>query len=145
MAGKKPRRDGAVALIDQFLQHRKMEQTQDYLNRGRRFAALDAGQLSEDWVSAVRRWLARKDRSRERTMDDLAAELELRGSEPPYEAVKQELAARFAAIEEVEQTEVGKQFAQQTGRRRSIGRTCFSKSVRGRDRYASDPPQSGQW
>ena len=46
-------------------------------------------------------------------MDDLAAELELRGSEPPYEVVKQELAARFAAIEEVEQTEVGKQFARQ--------------------------------
>jgi hypothetical protein len=113
MAGKKPRRNGAVALIDQFLQHRKMEQTQDYLSRGRRFAALDAGQLSEDWVNAVRRWLARKDRSRERTMDDLAAELELRGSEPPYEVVKQELAARFAAIEEVEQTEVGKQFARQ--------------------------------
>jgi hypothetical protein len=113
MAGKKPRRNRAVALIDQFLQHRKMEQTQDYLNRGRRFAALEAGQLSEDWVNAVRMWLARKDNSRERTMDDLAAELELRGSEPPYEEVKQELAARFADIEEVEQTEVGKQFAQQ--------------------------------
>ena len=32
--GGKPRKDRAVALIDQFLQHRKMEQTQDYLSRG---------------------------------------------------------------------------------------------------------------
>jgi hypothetical protein len=113
IAGKKPRNDRAVALIDQFLQHKKMEQTQDYLSRGRRFAGLDAARLSEDWVHAVRRWLARKGRSRERTMDDLAAELELRGSEPPYDAVKQELAARFAAIEQGEQSEVGRQFAQQ--------------------------------
>ncbi len=111
--GGKPRKDRAVALIDQFLQHRKMEQTQDYLSRGRRFAGLDPEQLNEDWVDAVRRWLAQKDRSRERTMDDLAAELELRGSEPPYEAVKQELADRFAAIEEVEQTNVGREFARE--------------------------------
>ena len=109
--GRKPRRDRAIELIDQFLQQKKMEQTQDYLGRGRRFAGLDAVQLSEDWVSAVRRWLARKDRSREQTMDDLAAELELRGAEPPYHAVKQELAAGFAAIEKVEQTKVSKQFA----------------------------------
>ena len=112
MVGK-PRKDRAVALIDQFLQHRKMEQTQDYLSRGRRFAHCDAGQLNDGWVSAVRSWLARKDPSRERTMDDLAAELELRGCEPPYDAVKQELAARFAAIEKVEQTEVGRKFARQ--------------------------------
>jgi hypothetical protein len=112
MAGK-PRGDRAVALIDQFLQHRKMEQTQDYLSRGRRFAGLDSERLNQDWVDAVRGWLACKDRSGERTMDDLAAELELRGSEPPYEAVKQELAARFAAIETIEQTKVGRQFARE--------------------------------
>jgi len=109
--GRKPRRDRAIELIDQFLQQKKMEQTQDYLGRGRRFKGLDSSQLNDDWVSAVRRWLARKDRSREQTMDDLAAELELRGAEPPYHAVKQELAAGFAAIEKVEQTKVGKQFA----------------------------------
>jgi hypothetical protein len=109
----KPHNDRAVALIDQFLQHRKMEQTQDYLSRGRRFAGLNGERLNQDWVAAVRRWLAHKDRSGERTMDDLAAELELRGAEPPYEAVKQELAARFAAIEQVEQTKVGKQFARE--------------------------------
>jgi hypothetical protein len=112
MAGK-PRKDRAAALVDAFLQHRKMEQTQDYLGRGRRFAALDVGQLSEDWINAVRSWLARKDPSRERIMDDLTAELQLRGAEPPYGAVKQELVARFAAIEEIEQTKVGRQFARQ--------------------------------
>jgi hypothetical protein len=34
------------------------------------------------------------------TMDDLTAELRLRGLEPPYGAVKQELAIRFAGMDE---------------------------------------------
>jgi hypothetical protein len=34
----------------------------------------------------VKNWLARKDRASEITMDDLTAELRLRGLEPPYDA-----------------------------------------------------------
>jgi hypothetical protein len=112
MTGK-PRRDRAAAMVDAFLEHRRMEQTKDYLGRGRRFAALDVGQLSEDWIIAVRSWLARKDREREQMMDDLTAELQLRSSEPPYDAVKQELTARFALIEEAEQAKPGTQLAQE--------------------------------
>jgi hypothetical protein len=112
MTGK-PRRDDAAAMVVAFLEYRKMEQTKDYLSRGRRFAAVDVGQLSEDWIIAVRSWLARKDRECEKMMDDLTAELQLRRSEPPYGAVKQELAARFALIEEAEQAKVGTQLAQE--------------------------------
>jgi hypothetical protein len=110
-----PRADRAAAMVEAFLQHRKMERTQDYLARGRRFAALDVGQLSENWITAVRSWLARKNRSHEQMMDDLAAELQLRGSEPPYDAVKHELAARFAGIQEVKQKKVGSELARQIG------------------------------
>jgi hypothetical protein len=109
----KPREDRAEAMIVAFLEHRKMEQTQDYLTRGRRFATLDAEQLSEDWIMAVRRWLARKNRPGERMMDDLSAELQLRGFEPPYDAVKQELATRFCDLEEVEQKKAGGELARQ--------------------------------
>jgi hypothetical protein len=110
-----PREDRAAAMVHAFLQHRSIEQTQDYLARGRRFATLNVGQLSEDWIIAVRSWLSRKDRARERLMDDLTAELQLRGSEPPYDALKQELAARFAGMEEVERKKVGREFARQIG------------------------------
>jgi len=48
-------------------------------------------------------------------MDDLTAELRLRGLEPPYDAVKQELAARFARINEVAQKKAGREFARQIG------------------------------
>src|SRR5499433_4040382 len=101
--------------IDAFLQHTRIGQRREYLARGRRFSMLDGGQLRESWINAVRNWLARKDRAAELTMDDLTAELRLRGLEPPYDAVKQELATRFARISEVAQKEAGEEFARQVG------------------------------
>jgi hypothetical protein len=56
--------------------------------------------MTEGWIIAVRSWLARKDRANERDMDDLAAELRLRGLEPPYDAVEQELADLSAQTNE---------------------------------------------
>jgi hypothetical protein len=48
-------------------------------------------------------------------MDDLTAELQLSGTEPPHDAVKQELAARFAGIEEVEQKKIRRKVAREIG------------------------------
>jgi hypothetical protein len=73
-----------------------MEQTRDYIGRGRRFARLDVGQLNQSWIDAVRRWLARKNPRNELTMDDLTSEFALRKLKPPYAAVQQELMDRFA-------------------------------------------------
>jgi len=47
-------REGSKAIINRFLQHKGMEQIQDYLARGRRFAKLDVGQLNEDWIISQR-------------------------------------------------------------------------------------------
>jgi len=98
-----------------FLQRRSIEQRRSYLARGRRFVILDVGQLSKSWITAVKNWLARKDRASEITMDDLTAELRLRGLEPPYDAVKQELATRFARISEVAQKKAGRELAREIG------------------------------
>jgi hypothetical protein len=91
--------DHAGAIVNAFLQNKSMEQKRDYLARGRRFAKLPVGQLKEDWIIALRRWLAQKDQKHEMIMDDLASELRLRRLEPPYRAVEQELAKRFAHTE----------------------------------------------
>ena len=101
--------------IHDFLQRRNIEQRRKYLARGRRFVVLDAGQLGKSWIAAVMNWLARKDRAAEVTMDDLTAELRLRGLEPPYEAIKHELALRFAGIDEVAQRKLVREFARQIG------------------------------
>ena len=103
------------AIVNVFLQHKSLEQTQDYLVRGRHFAKLDVAQMSEDWTIAVRSWLAHKDRTNERMMDDLAAELRLRGLEPPYGAVEQELADRSAQTKETERKKVLRAVAWEIG------------------------------
>src|SRR6478735_9674384 len=101
--------------IHDFLQRRNIEQRRKYLALGRRFVVLDAGQLGKSWIAAVMNWLARKDRASEITMDDLTAELRLRGLEPPYDAVKQKLATRFAGMDEATQRKAGRKFAREIG------------------------------
>jgi hypothetical protein len=98
-----PRQARAETIVNAFLQNKSMEQRQDYLTRGRRFAKIEVERLNADWILAVRRWLAGKNRPDERTMDDLTAELRLRGLEPPYGAVEQELVHRSAQLPQLEQ------------------------------------------
>src|SRR5258708_38985301 len=98
-----------------FLQRRSIEQRRSYLVGGRRFLVLDVGHLSKSWITAVNNWLARKDRASEIMMDDLTAELRLRGLEPPYDAVKHELATRFAGMDEATQRKAGRKFAREIG------------------------------
>jgi hypothetical protein len=64
---------------------------------------------------AVRSWLAHKDRTNERMMDDLAAELRLRGLEPRYGAVKQELTDRSAQTKQVERNKAFRAVAREIG------------------------------
>jgi hypothetical protein len=103
------------AIVNAFLQHKSLEQRQDYLVCGRRFAKLDVAQLNKDWIIAVRIWLAHKDRTNERMMDDLVAQLRLRGLEPPYAAVEQELADRSAQTKETERKKVLRAVAREIG------------------------------
>ena len=92
-----------------------MEQMQDYLARGRRFAKLDVGRLNNDWTNAVRSWLAHKHRTKERMMDDLAAELRLRGLEPRYGAVERDLADRSAQTNEAKRKKTVRKVAREIG------------------------------
>src|SRR5215510_11354500 len=116
-AGKMDERDprDPEAIVNAFLQHKNMEQMQDYLARGRRFAEFDVERLNKDWIIAVRSWLADKHRTKERMMDDLAAELRLRGVEPPYGAVEQELADRSAQTNVTERTRTVREIAREIG------------------------------
>ena len=103
------------AIVNAFLQHKSMNQMQDYLARGRRFVGLDMERLNKDWIIAVRGWLAHKHRTKERLMDDLAVELQLRGLEPPYGAVEQDLADRSAQTSETERKRTVTEMVQEIG------------------------------
>src|SRR5262245_9279883 len=100
-------------LLMYSFQHKSTEQTQDYLARGRRFVKFDVQQLNENWIIAVRSWLAYKDRTNERMMDGLTSELRLRGLEPPYGALARELADRSAQTKETERREAIKEIARE--------------------------------
>ena len=108
-------REDPKAVVNTFLQHKSLKQMQDYLARGRRFTKLDVRQLTEDWIITVRSWLADKGRTKERMMDDLAAELRLRGLEPPYGAVEQELADRSAQTNETKRKKTVREVAREIG------------------------------
>jgi len=105
------RENRAQADIHAFLQRRRLKLKREYLSRGRRFANLNDEQLTENWIAAVRTWLARKGPVTELAMDDLTAELRLRGFEPPYDAMNRELAARFFEFNKAAQKKVATRFA----------------------------------
>jgi hypothetical protein len=103
------------AVVNAFLQHKSMKQMRGYLAGGRRFAKLDVEQLNTEWIIAVRSWLAHKHRTKERMIDDLAAELRLRGLEPPYGAVEQELADHSAQRNQAERKKTLREVAREIG------------------------------
>jgi hypothetical protein len=106
-------REDLQAIVNVFLQHKSMEQTHDYLARGRCFVKFDVQRLNENWIIAVRSWLTHKDRTNERMMDGLASELRLRGLEPPYGAIARELADRSAQTKDTERREAVKEIARE--------------------------------
>jgi hypothetical protein len=83
--------DHANAMVDAFLQHTQMEETQQYLSRGRQFESTSEVELKLRWAEAFRRWCKTHSPGNVRELDDLSAELRLRGLEPPEDSVKDEL------------------------------------------------------
>jgi hypothetical protein len=70
----------------------EMEETQDYLARGRRFSGLTADALNDAWATAFKDVFSNENRSRVRDLDDLGAELRLRELELPEHLVAPEMA-----------------------------------------------------
>ena len=83
------------------MQHALMNETKAYFDRGRRFANVDVAQLNEKWVLIFKAYLADHNRQQGLEMDDLAAELRLRGLDPPFEAVKAEISKLQGALKRI--------------------------------------------
>ena len=91
--------DNADDLADAFLQSALMDETGDYVQRGRRFEALPTPQLNEQWVAAFRNFVQAATTAIEtgdgtsgcdtRDIDETAAELRLRGLDPPLDVVEE--------------------------------------------------------
>jgi hypothetical protein len=79
-----------------LVEQAQMEETHDYLIRGRALRGLDDDQLKERWTVAFKAWFY--DRTKYRDLEDATAELQLRDAVPPYETVSGELAAMAPLI-----------------------------------------------
>jgi hypothetical protein len=66
----------------------KMEAQQSYLSRGRTFHSEDSETLSSNWLVQINAWADDKPDFERRLMDDIEAELNLRGIDAPFEQAR---------------------------------------------------------
>jgi hypothetical protein len=100
-------RDTQEDLVLSYLRNQGLEEAEDYVKRGRSLSKVDAGELKDRWVYAIRRMAAaaqsgqREPRVNRRHRADLEAELLIRKVDLPYDAVKKELEGLMSAAEAV--------------------------------------------
>jgi hypothetical protein len=78
------------AFIDALLASERMECTESYLFRGRRFVGMETDEIKQSWIAATRKFQVSYGEVDPREMDDLLSELELRKVDPPWGAVRDE-------------------------------------------------------
>jgi hypothetical protein len=91
-------------LPDVWVQNELLEQTRDYLGRGRRFHRLEIDDLNEKWAAAFRQFVTKQNGPHARDMDDAGAELRLRGAEFPTHLVVPEVEQLRYAIQRLDVT-----------------------------------------
>jgi hypothetical protein len=88
-------------LAQEFLHHALMEETAAYLRRGRQHESLELPELNDHWVTAFRDWFDSREQSHALAVEDLAAELRLRGLDPPYSRIEEEASRMRAEVREL--------------------------------------------
>jgi hypothetical protein len=97
-----PKDDHEQARAEGFIRHRRMETLADYARRGRRFAPHSTGRVRRMWAESFRRWARNvQDADEKERLDDLAAELELRGEVEPVARVGARWDAAWRAVEAI--------------------------------------------
>lgn len=91
------------ALANAAMQIDVINQTADYLGRGRQFEGLPLDDLREKWTLSVRKWKA-VGYGAFRELDDLSAELRLRDEQEPWDQVQE---VRKDMVSEVERSGLG--------------------------------------
>jgi hypothetical protein len=87
--------------VRSWLMSSVIDQTEDYLRRGRRFSDLETDVLKEQWIVAFKKHCRDfEDVALNRKSNDLQAELALRSIDPPFDVVEADLGRMTAAIRE---------------------------------------------
>jgi len=78
----------ANKIVQALLAHNQMEEVAAYLRRGRPFKEASEADLNRAWAAAFELSLGHGERQYRQQLDDLGAELQLRGIEPPVHLVE---------------------------------------------------------
>ncbi len=83
-----------------FVMSEELDKVRSYVERGRRFARADSAALKDAWVETLRRLPPDPiDPDLRSALDDIGAELQLRGEEPPAERAQAELDAFARSVD----------------------------------------------
>ena len=87
--------------IRSYSRSQALDRTEDYLRRGRGFAAVASDELKERWVQTYRRWCTDvRNWQLQKTANDLESELALRREQVPIERVITEMQALAEALKQ---------------------------------------------
>jgi hypothetical protein len=88
---KKPTEGDPHSLAASYLQHELLNETRDYLERGRALQGVSDVEVLNAWVASFEQWFEKRTEKNARLMDDAAAELRLRGVDQPEDRVKSKI------------------------------------------------------
>jgi len=101
-AAEAPDPDPAEMLGDMlsFVMSEELDKVRSYVERGRRFAGVDSAALKDAWVETLRKLPPDPiDPELRSALDDIGAELQLRGEEPPADRAEAELDAFVQSVD----------------------------------------------
>jgi hypothetical protein len=80
--------DEEMELTLVFLESRRIDEAAGYVRRGRHMELIDTDTLKARWVTGFKEWAVKLNDYDRRPLTDIEAELYLRGTDPPLDAVK---------------------------------------------------------
>jgi hypothetical protein len=90
--------DEQCQLIRSWIERQVLKQIADYLARGRALAGRDYAMLRRHWIRQMSLWSTKAANAEDHKLrEDIQAEMRVRGFQPPYDVVKDDL-VRLAAI-----------------------------------------------
>jgi hypothetical protein len=95
---EKPISQKSDALAISYMQHELLNETRDYLERGRALKSISDAEALDTWVATFEQWFEKSTKETVRNMDDAAAELRLRKLDLPEDRVRAKIDLLSAEI-----------------------------------------------
>jgi hypothetical protein len=94
--------DEADKLARSFLESQRLNRLADYVSRGRKFGALTIDAVEDGWRTTMKAMsLAPSEPAHRDLNSEYEAELELRGSTPPFDTAKEDVERYLAATKKI--------------------------------------------